>query len=79
MTRPRRELVCVADTPYYHCVSRCVRRAFLYGQDKLTGKDYSHRKGWIVERLAQLGEVFTIDLDMTIRHSLALGFGQRFL
>ena len=32
------------------------------GEDHLTGKDYSHRKGWVLERLALLGEIFTIDL-----------------
>ncbi|WKE65268.1 hypothetical protein PVT67_16625 [Gallaecimonas kandeliae] len=26
MTRPRSELVSVQDTPYYHCICRCVRR-----------------------------------------------------
>jgi hypothetical protein len=29
MTRPRSTLVSVADTPYYHVIARCVRRAFL--------------------------------------------------
>ncbi|WP_341502506.1 transposase [Gallaecimonas sp. GXIMD4217] len=62
MTRPRSELVSVQDTPYYHCVCRCVRRAFLCGEDRLTGQDYSHRKGWVLARLAELQQVFTIEL-----------------
>ncbi|WP_199405245.1 transposase [Corallincola holothuriorum] len=62
MTRPRSELVSPADTPYYHCVCRCVRRAFLCGEDRFTNTDYSHRKQWVLERLALLGEVFTIEL-----------------
>ncbi len=47
MTRPRSELVCPSATPWYHCVCRCVRRSFLCGDDRLTGKDYSHRKAWV--------------------------------
>ncbi|MDM7480979.1 MAG: transposase [Halomonas sp.] len=62
MTRPRSELVCVTDTPWYHVVSRCVRRAFLCGQDSLTGKSYDHRRGWIEARIRQLASVFTLDV-----------------
>lgn len=62
MTRPRAELICPEETLFYHCVCRCVRRAFLFGKDPYTDKDYSHRKGWIIERLKLLSEVFTIDL-----------------
>jgi len=62
MTRARKELIALESTPYYHCISRCVRRAFLWGEDSLTGKDYSHRKTWVIERLRELVEVFTIDI-----------------
>ncbi len=50
MTRPRSTLVSVADTPYYHVIARCVRRAFLCGDDRLTGQSFNHRRGWLLER-----------------------------
>lgn len=62
MTRPRNEQVSLDATPYYHVICRCVRRAFLCGQDALSGQDYAHRRQWVVERLALLVEVFSIDL-----------------
>ena len=62
MTRARSETVDLASTPYYHCISRCVRRAFLCGQDEYTGQSYEHRRGWVVERLGELSEIFAIEL-----------------
>lgn len=62
MTRPRSTLVSLNDTPYYHCIGRCVRRAFLCGKDPVSGKSFDHRKQLILERLALLTEVFAIDL-----------------
>ena len=58
MTQARRHQVSLEDTPYYHCISRCVRRAFLCGEDHVTGENYEHRKGWVVVKLKELSEVF---------------------
>ena len=62
MTRPRTSLVSMSDTPYYHCIGRCVRRAFLCGSDPVSGRSFDHRKQQILDRLALLTEVFAIDL-----------------
>lgn len=62
MTRPRAALVSVNDTPYYHCIGRCVRQAFLCGKDPVSGKSFDHRRKRILERLKLLTEVFAIDL-----------------
>ena len=45
MTIARAHLVDVATTCWYHCVTRCVRRAFLLGEGPLD------RKEWIDRRL----------------------------
>jgi REP element-mobilizing transposase RayT len=62
MTTARSSLVSVSDTPYYHCISRCVRRAYLCGEDSYTGESYEHRREWFIERLAILSEVFSIEV-----------------
>jgi len=62
MPRARKHLICVDTTPYYHVVSRCVRRAFLCGEDRLTGKSYEHRRGWIEDRVRRLSAIFCVDI-----------------
>ena len=62
MPEPRYRQVSVEDTPYYHCISRCVRRAFLCGSDSVTGFNFEHRRQWIVDRIRLLCSVFAVDL-----------------
>jgi hypothetical protein len=54
MALPRSKYVQEGQEGVYHCFSRCVRRAFLNGFDTLTGRDFSHRKAWLVDRLRHL-------------------------
>lgn len=62
MPRPRKSQIAVEATPYYHCVSRCVRRAFLCGEDRFTGRSYEHRRALIESELLRLGQVFYLDV-----------------
>ena len=62
MPKSRQSQVSLEDTPYYHCVTRCVRRAFLCGEDKATGKSYEHRRQWVEDKLLSLAQVFCIDI-----------------
>ena len=62
MPKPRKMQVSLDATPYYHCTSRCVRRAFLCGFNTVTNKDYEHRRQWIEDRIHFLAEVFCVDV-----------------
>jgi len=62
MTLPRKQLISIDNTPYYHIITRCVRRAFLCGKDKYSGKSFEHRRQLIVDRIKQLADVFNIDV-----------------
>lgn len=62
MTLARNKLISLDDTPYYHCICRCVRRAFLWGTDHFSGRDYAHRKQWVVDRLRELQRIYAIDI-----------------
>lgn len=44
-----------------HCVQRCVRRAFLCGDDPFSGKSFEHRRQWIRQRMEFLAGVFGVD------------------
>ncbi|MDK1286829.1 transposase [Pseudoalteromonas umbrosa] len=62
MTRARKALIDLSSTSYYHLIARCVRRAFLCGEDKYTGKNFDHRRTWLVERIKLLSSVFAIEI-----------------
>jgi len=54
MTIARAHLVVPSVTRWYHCVTRCVRRAFLLGEGP------SDRKVWIDKRLEELAQIFSL-------------------
>jgi len=53
---PRWQLVDISVTRYYHCISRCVRLAFLCGEG------VTHRKAWIEARLKLLAKHFAVSV-----------------
>ena len=62
MPQARKNQISLINTPYYHCVSRCVRRSFLCGKDKYSGQSFEHRRGWVENRLLFLSNIFSISL-----------------
>ena len=62
MPLPRYKQINTDVTPYYHCISRCVRQSYLCGRDARTGINYEHRRKWIQDRLHKLSQAFAIDL-----------------
>jgi REP element-mobilizing transposase RayT len=54
MAVARARLVDLSVTRWYHCISRCVRQAFLLGQGPV------NRKAWIENRLEELAQVFAV-------------------
>ena len=62
VTQARYQQVSLKETPYYHCISRCVRRAYLFGEDPVSGYNFDHRKTWLVNRIKELTGQFAIDV-----------------
>ena len=57
----RREMIDPSGVQVCHAIRRCVRRAFLCGDDPVSGESYEHRRQWIRNRLEFLASVFGID------------------
>lgn len=62
MTIARKYLVDQEQAGFYHCTNRCVRRAFLCGFDKLSGRNFDHRKLWLEQQIKNLCKIFSVDL-----------------
>ena len=62
MTKPRSHYVDPRNARFYHLTSRCVRRAFLLGQDPVSNRNHHHRKNIFLKRLKQLARYFTVDI-----------------
>ena len=60
MTYARSILAPSGSPGTYHCVSRCVRRAWLCGQDRESGRSYDHRRQWVENRIGELAEIFAV-------------------
>ena len=58
----RRDVVAVGEVQVFHCVNRCVRRAYLCGKDPFSGKDFEVRREWIRQRLEFLAGVMGVEV-----------------
>ncbi|TWU60360.1 hypothetical protein Poly51_06350 [Rubripirellula tenax] len=66
----RGEVIDPAEIQVVHCIQRCVRRAFLCGDDPVTGQSFEHRREWIRQRMEYLASVFAVDcLTYTVMHN----------
>ncbi len=57
----RRNVLADREIQVVHCINRCVRRAYLCGQDPLTGADYEHRREFIRQRMEFLAGIMGIE------------------
>lgn len=62
MPTARKHTVVPGQSGFFHCISRCVRRAWLCGTDPVSGNNYDHRREWMLERMRLLTTCFAIDV-----------------
>ena len=58
----RRDVLAEGEIQVVHCINRCVRRAYLCGQDPLTGTDYEHRRELIRQRIEFLAGIMGVEV-----------------
>ena len=71
MTQARSKQVSLQDTRYYNLISRCVRRAYLCGENHNTKQSFEHRRQWMVDRIRFLTSVFSLLISLLIALLLA--------
>ncbi len=63
MARKKRSEVFVpSEVAIVHTICKVVRRCMLMGYDKVTNKNYDHRKDWIENEFKRLASYFAIDV-----------------
>ena len=58
----RREIVRDGEVGVYHCWGRCVRRAFLCGDDPPSGRNFDHRRDWLRDVQRQFAALFGVEI-----------------
>ena len=58
----RNQIVREGEIGVYHTWSRCVQRAYLCGDDPLTGVNYDYRRSWIQDLLKYQAGVFAVNI-----------------
>lgn len=62
MPYSRKSIIISGEPAVFHCVSRCVRRAYLCGRDPFTSKNYEHRRLVIYELIKKHAAIFAVEV-----------------
>jgi REP element-mobilizing transposase RayT len=59
--RPRSQVIDETKVGVYHVWNRCIRKMYLFGADRYSGRDYTSRKALLQQRLQELSAIFAVD------------------